>query len=193
MNERKATTTKIGSADYAKVAERLKLFREDNPHGKQESAYEFDVDGSMVFTVWLWKDKADLLDLMKSGMTDKDALRSSADANGNAKGVIGGKEKDFEKLESIALGRALANLGYLASGEIASSEEMEEFEKFRAKQLEDAAAEVIGKIELTTGNLELNKLLQANSAMLKNSVVVAAAKKKQVQFAKEEAKQDENS
>lgn len=144
---RKASTTKIGTADYAKVAERLKLFREDNPHGKQESAYEVDVDGSLVFTVWLWKNKEDLLELMKAGITDKDALRSSADANGNAKGAVAGKEKDFEKLESIALGRALANLGYLASGEIASFEEVEEFNRYKKEQQELAVADTIERMK----------------------------------------------
>lgn len=35
--------------------------------------------------------------------------------------------KDFEKLETIAVGRALAFAGYLADGEVASYEEMEDF------------------------------------------------------------------
>src|SRR4051812_46266309 len=132
MATKRAGTIDLGKGiEYAKVAERLKLWREENPRSKHESAYEVDVDGSMVFTVWLWKDKTDLLDLIKAGTSDKEVLRSSADANGNAKGQIGGKEKDFETLETIALGRALANLGYLASGEIASSEEMEEFQRYQ--------------------------------------------------------------
>lgn len=196
MAERKATTTKIGGgADYAKVAERLKIFREENPRGKHESAFEFDVDGTIVFTVWLWKDKTELIELLKAGVTDKDALRSSADANGNArsKTVIvqsantnsKAGEKEFEKLESIALGRALANLGYLASGEIASSEEMEEFEKFRAEQLAKEAEEFIEKIGSTVDNLALNKLLASSPNMLKNRLVIVAAKERQAKFAKE--------
>jgi hypothetical protein len=39
-------------------------------------------------------------------------------------------EKALEKLESIAVGRALAFAGYLASGEIATAEEMERFASF---------------------------------------------------------------
>lgn len=182
-----------GGADYAKVAERLKLFREDCPRGKQESAYEVEVDGSIVFTVWLWKDKSELIELMKAGVSDKDVLRSSSDANGTAKSKLDAvKEKDFEKLESIALGRALANLGYLASGEIASSEEMEEFEKFRIWQLEEAANDMTVKIEQTMNNLALNKLLQANSAMLKNPLVVEAAKRQQAIFAANQEGSDAN-
>lgn len=195
--ERRAQTTKIGGgADYAKVAERLKLFREDCPYGKHESAYDVDVDGTIVFTVWLWKDKTDLMDLMKAGVVDRDALRSSADANGNAKSSstlmkenneskVQGKfkEKEFEKLESIALGRALANLGYLASGEIASSEEIEEYEKWRAEQAEKEAAEFIAKIKVTTKQIELNTLLASNRDALKNRLIVEAIKEKQAEFA----------
>ena len=196
-DSRRAQTTKIGGgADYAKVAERLKLFREDNSKGKQESAYEVDVDGTIVFTVWLWKDKKDLLDLMKAGITDKDALRSSADANGNAKSMNkivkeGSKsgEKEFEKLESIALGRALANLGYLASGEIASSEEMEAFEDYKEEQARAEAEEFIEQVNATKSNPELNKLLASNSAMLKNRLVVEAAKNMQGVFAKPDKKE----
>lgn len=181
---RKAQTTTIGGgAIYAKVAERLKLFREDNPKGKQESAFEPDVDGSMVFTVWLWKDKTDLIDLMKAGVTDKETLHSSADANGNAKGKLGGKEKDFEKLESVALGRALAMLGYLASGEIASFEEMEQFEEYKDQKAQEEAEAFIKEVNNTKSNPELNKLLGGSPAMLKNRLVVEAGKVKQAEFA----------
>lgn len=208
MAERRAATTKIGGgADYAKVAERLKIFREENPRGKHESAYEIDLDGTLVFTVWLWKDKTDLLDLMKAGIIDKDALRSSADANGNAKSaqiIPSGeearaaykpKEKDFEKLESIALGRALANLGYLASGEIASNEEMEEYEKFKAEQAAKEAEEFVGKVKATKTQIELNTLLATNKDALKNRLIVEAIKEKQAEFAKakEGAKTDAKS
>ena len=41
--------------------------------------------------------------------------------------------KSFEKLESIAVGRALAFAGFSADGEIASFEEMEEYEKKPSK------------------------------------------------------------
>jgi hypothetical protein len=131
--DRKAKTMTLSGNEYAKVAERLRLFRNDFPHSKTETAYEVDVDKTVVFTVWIWKEKADLLELMKNGVTDKEILRSSADANGTSKskGEIGSKDKDFEKLETVALGRALGMLGYLASGEVASFEEQQEFEKFR--------------------------------------------------------------
>lgn len=47
---------------------------------------------------------------------------------GHSYGTVKG-EKAFEKLETTAVGRALAFAGYLAGGEIASYDEMEEFDK----------------------------------------------------------------
>jgi hypothetical protein len=176
--DRRAQTTKIGTADYAKVAERLKLFRSEFGHSKHESAYEVDVDGSLVFTVWLWKEKTELLELMKAGVTDKEVLRSSADANGNARGQVGGKEKDFEKLESIALGRALANLGYLASGEIASFEEMEEFERFQEQKRLEELQDAIQSLETAETLDELKKRFVATKMMEVPEIVAAKDKRK---------------
>lgn len=194
-DERHAQTTKIGGgADYAKVAERLKLFRSDHGKSKHESAYDVDVDGSIVFTVWLWKDKTDLIDLMKAGVTDQAVLRSSADANGTAKsngaiptdGNSKAKEKDFEKLESIALGRALANMGYLASGEIASFEEMEEFERFKEQQREAEVADAIELLKAAKTMDELKKAFVATN-MMENPLVVAAKDKRKSELSKTEA------
>lgn len=185
MAIRKATTTTIsGGADYAKVAERLRLFREQHPHGKQESAYEVDVDGSVVFTVWLWKDKSDLIELLKSGVTDREALRASADANGNAKGSLNGKEKDFEKLETIALGRALGMLGFSASGEIASSEEMEEFEKYQRLQHLESIEQALMAMELSTTLDELKEAFRA-SKLMQDPTVIAAKDKLKAKLTKE--------
>lgn len=117
---RKAKTMKVSGGDYAKVAERLRLFREDCPHGLIETSIVSN-DEQVIFKARVVKDKSD---------------PSSAEATGHAVGSVKGI-KAYEKQESIAVGRALALLGYLASGEIASSEEMEEFEDFkRNKELE---------------------------------------------------------
>jgi len=58
---------------------------------------------------------------------------NSAEATGHALGENKG-QKAFEKLETIAVGRALALLGYAVDGEIASSEEMEEFLAYQAEK-----------------------------------------------------------
>ena len=96
-------------------------------------------NGEIVFKAWGWKDKNDFLDILKVN-ANKDVAYLSADANGTAKNVIkkdkGLSEKDFEKLETIAVGRMLALLGYGVGGEIASSEEMEEFEAYQAEKHE---------------------------------------------------------
>lgn len=178
-NDRKASTINLSGSDYAKVAERLRLFRNDFPKSKTESAYEYDVDETVVFTVWLWKDKIDLIELMKTGVTDKEILRSSSDANGTAKskGKIGAKDKDFEKLETIALGRALGMMGYLASGEIASFEEQQEFEKFRAKQQQEAIADIIKTLDEAKDMDALKKAFVA-SKMMDNALIVAAKDKR---------------
>ena len=183
-----AKTVKLsGNADYAKVAERLKLFRQDNPRSKQESAYEVDVDGTIVFTAWLWKDKSELIELMKAGVNDKDILRTSADANGTAKSNVAiargnnrvSKEKEFEKVESIALGRALANLGYLASGEIASSEEMEEFEKYKVTQTAEKVEKAVKELMATkTLDALKAKFLSLGPLMAEPEIIATKDKRK---------------
>ena len=163
---------------YAKVAERLRIFREENPNGKHESSFEMDVDSTMVFTVWLWKDKTDLIDLMKAGVTDINTLRTSADANGNAKGGGSGKDKEFEKLETIALGRSLANLGYLASGEIASSEEIEQFQAYKKEQV----SEIIGMIKSFETLDELKHYFLSLGSMMAQQDIIKAKDVKKAQL-----------
>ena len=111
MNKTVQTIKVGGGADYAKVAERIKAFREDCPNGLTETTPTFLEKNMVMFKARALKDKANA---------------ASAEATAHATGENKDK-KAFEKLESIAVGRALAMLGYLASGEIASSEEMEEF------------------------------------------------------------------
>lgn len=169
-----------GSTDYAKVAERLKQFREDNPKAKTESIYEYDVDQSLVFTVYVWKDKTDYIDVLKEVKDAKVAL-GSADANGSAKGVVGQKQKDFEKLETIALGRALAMLGYLSSGEIASSEEMEAFNAYRDAKIEGAAQE-LAKCKTID---ELKAAFMSLGSMMADKRIVEAKDKRKAELTNE--------
>lgn len=126
----KVNTVKIkGGADYARVAERMKQFREDNPNGLVETTPT--ISGTQImFKARILKDKNN---------------PNSGEATGHS--LLDGKgEKVFEKAETVAVGRALAYLGYLASGEIASSEEMEEFlsakEQQRLQTIEDLKSEV---------------------------------------------------
>lgn len=115
-------TGKIGDKDYAYVVDRLKQFREDCPKGLIETEPTIREDGQLLFKARVVKDKS---------------KPDSAEATGHALGKNSGT-KAFEKLETIAVGRALAMLGYLASGEIASSEEMEEFYAYQDQKIQEA-------------------------------------------------------
>lgn len=134
----KVQTTKIGGgAMYAKVSDRLKVFRSDNPRASIETTPIPQENGMMMFRTRIIKDKAD---------------EFSAEATGHALQTKAG-QKDFEKLETISVGRALALLGYAPDGEIASSEEMEEFEEYKQQKLQDEIEEYAQKIQ-STKNLE---------------------------------------
>jgi hypothetical protein len=79
-----------------------------------------------MFSAYILKDKSD---------------PNSADATGHSYGKTT-DEKAFEKLETVAVGRALALLGYLNNGDIATSEEMEEFNQYKLDQYELALKEI---------------------------------------------------
>jgi hypothetical protein len=113
--------------NLARVADRLKQFREENPRASIKSnSTRFD-DGSIEFVTVIIKDKAD---------------EYSADADGHAtytKSELS-QPKSFEKLETISMGRALAKLGYLNNGEVATTEEMDEFNEYKEKKLNESIA-----------------------------------------------------
>jgi hypothetical protein len=106
---RTVDTVKLkGGVEYAKVASRLLAFHEDNTACSIETDMQFK-DG--------WA-------IAKAAITNPRGRFT-----GHSMGKVSG-EKALEKLESIAVGRALAFAGYLASGEIATAEEMERFASF---------------------------------------------------------------
>lgn len=106
----KINTIKLKNKDYAPVSERVKALHEDYKDVSIETDYEFKEGWAIC----------------KANVTV-----SSADKNGtwtgHSMGVTKG-EKAFEKLETVAVGRALAFAGYLAGGEIASYDEMEKWQ-----------------------------------------------------------------
>lgn len=145
----KVATTKIkGGADYAKVAARLNEFRSLYPRSKISVKVSVDNEGNITHTAYIWKDKTVCYELLKAGVSAADVLES-ADAEGSsfmfAEKVKG--EKGYEKNETIAIGRALAVLGFATSGEIASYEEMEEFEDFKNQKAENLKASVIEMLD----------------------------------------------
>ena len=150
------TTTIGGGAEYARVPERIKMFREACPNGSIETKPTILEDGSYMFSCTVVKD-----------LKDEFSPRATGNALGNKKGI-----KDFEKLETVAVGRALAFLGYLASGDIASSEEMEEFQEFQEEQKE----KIVILLQETSDLAELQKVWNGLTGAQKADDKILAAK-----------------
>lgn len=129
----KVQTINLKGNEYALVPQRLKAFREANPRASITTHPEFQADGIVLFTAKIVQDKAD---------------QSSPEATGHSFGKSGG-DKAFEKLETVAVGRALALLGYLNNGQVATTEEMEEFEEYKQEQLEQSIRGATKREEFT--------------------------------------------
>lgn len=155
---------KFGEKDYAFVPDRLKKFREENIRASIETEHQFNPDGSVTFKATIVKDLAD---------------PTSARATGTARysEVELKKHKAFEKLETVSVGRALANLGYLNDGQIATTEEMEEWEAQQFGQaLEDLKTAttqsefkaILAKAKTPEQKQELTPLIKARIEEVKN-------------------------
>ena len=145
MNKTVKTVAIKGGIQYAKVADRLKVFWEENPNGKIDSEREDLANGKIRFIARIWRDGAKVLELAKAG-TNIDVISMTANATASAVAVKKG-DKENAKLETVAVGRALAMLGYLASGEVASREEMEEFDEYKKEKAEEAVRDVLESLE----------------------------------------------
>ena len=141
LNNMKVPTIDLKGKAYATVPARIKEFRENNPNGLIETKPEITGD-DIMFSARILKDKAN---------------PASGEATGHAIGKYKG-DKAFEKLETIAVGRALALLGYMASGDIASSGEMEEFLNYQNQKKEEMIQEAIEQLESATTLAELSKI-----------------------------------
>jgi len=109
MSQTNVKTIKLQGKDYAQVNDRIKAFHAKYPNGSITT--EPNLTGEVCF--------------VKAIVTPDVANPArvySASSYGTLKGV-----KAFEKLETVAVGRALAYLGFSIDGSIASAEEMEEF------------------------------------------------------------------
>lgn len=163
---RKAATVDLKGKEYATVPERLRLFREDSPNGSIITDYKFLEDGKVVFTTYILKDKN---------------KPESGDATGHSMGEAK-NDKGFEKLETISIGRALAILGYLASGDIASSEEMEAFNEYKENQRADAKIAAIAALEDAGTLEELKTVFLSLGGLIADTDVVEAKDKRKVEL-----------
>lgn len=161
--DKKTGEYKTITIDYAKVVDRLNEFRGANPRGLIETSPS--MQGDMIFfKAHILKDKSD---------------ENSAEATGHAVGKNDGSEKVFEKLETLAVGRALAMLGYAAGGEIASFEEMEDFKQYQDELIDNT----VNTINSFTQLDELKQyFLSLKGNLMAHSKVIAAkdAKKKEL-------------
>jgi len=104
---KKTETIDLKGKNYATVPARIKEFRQDCPYGLIETTPTILPDWKILFKARILKDKS-----------NPDSAEWTGHAIWTSKA-----DKDFEKLETIAVWRALAMLWYMASGDIASSEE----------------------------------------------------------------------
>ena len=161
-------TVKIGGGiDYAKVADRIKIFWEENPNGKIDTEREDISENKVRFIARIWRDSKVILDLATVG-TDINIVKLTANATASADTTKKG-DKENEKLETVAVGRALAMLGYLASGEVASREEMEQFEAYKANLFQDEIDKVINGMKKAKTIDELRKLYVSLGAELRTN------------------------
>lgn len=163
---KKVKTMKVSGGDYAKVKDRMLEFRQENPRGLIQTSYDIvqqdGGDGYIVFNARIVKDKAD---------------EHSAEATGHSMGK-GTGAKVFEKQETIAVGRALAFLGYGADGEIASSEEMEEFEEHKQQKFMEQMDEMSEYIESAKTLDELKEVWTKCNAPLQKALYDLKEQKK---------------
>lgn len=154
---------------YAQVKDRLKEFRTSCPNGLIETKPEILGDGQILFKARILKDKTE---------------ESSAEATGHALGSNKGA-KDFEKLETIAVGRALALLGYATDGEVASGEEMEEFYEYQNDKREKKVTTWEKKINSAKTTDELKAIWSSIEGALKVELNdIKEAKKKKLNESK---------
>ena len=142
----KSKTIKLKGNDYSPVKERLKMFRNDCPRGSIMTEPLIQEWWEVVFKCTIKKDLSEPTSATGTGHSYSTETKSGA--------------KDFEKLETIAIGRALANIWYAWDWEIASAEEMQEYMEYRDQKIEeccDSLSACKDIEELQTAWLDLGK------------------------------------
>lgn len=129
--------------NYVPVNQRVMQFRDKHPEGALVTLREPDLllnGGDTVFVRFkalAFRNQAEIELYGKTGI---------ATATGHSELELG-NDKVTEKCESIAIGRALATLGFSADKSMASKEEMEEFVAHEEKQQSSFKAKPVMKRE----------------------------------------------
>lgn len=155
--DKKTGEWKSLTINHAKVNDRLKAFWEANPKGKIETTNKKDAT-TIEFKTFILADKSD---------------EYSREATGHALANLPLGEKDYEKLETISVGRALALLGYSASGEVASTEEMEDFLEYKENKIIESRIIAIEKLESCTTLKELQEVWLSLGTAIQDKEVLA--------------------
>jgi len=155
--DKKTGEFKSITINHAKVNDRLKAFWEANPKGKIETTNKKDAT-TIEFKTFIRADKSD---------------EFSREATGHALANLPLGEKDYEKLETISVGRALALLGYSTSGEVASTEEMEDFMEYKKNKVIEARMEAIDKLDSCKTLQELQDTWKSLGTIIQDAEVVA--------------------
>lgn len=149
--------------DYAKVTDRLEAFRINHPNSKILTSYKNE-NNKVVFKAFLWRDKTEVTQLLINGMS-KELVYLTADAEATAQKTIT-NDKDFEKLETMAIGRALSNLGYSSTGKIADYK-TNELDKYKDELYQDSVDSAIDGLQNCKTLDELKANYQALNPVLR--------------------------
>lgn len=143
---RKTSTMKLqGGVEYAKVATRLVEFHEDNAGCSIETDIQFQAGGE---NTWIIVTATVVCPRGRFVAHSMDAFK--------------GKQKFLEKLETVAVGRALAYAGYMASGEIASFEELDNYEasRLRNESNDVLRSQLIAELKQVNDQLHIESLFR---------------------------------
>jgi len=154
--DKKTGELKSLTINHAKVNDRLKAFWEANPKGKIETSNKKDIK-TIEFKTFILADKSD---------------EFSREATGHALANLPLGEKEYEKLETISVGRALALLGYSASGEVASTEEMEDFIEYQKNKKKEAIEDAIIMLEDCKTYTQLQEVWKSLGTIITQKEVV---------------------
>lgn len=165
----KMDTVNLKGNDYALVPVRLKEFRQDNPKSDVKSTPHWNADGSLDFETYIIKDKSDDTSMSGNGW-----------AHYSAKELA--NPKSYEKLQTVSVGRALSSVGYLNNGQIASTEEMEEFNDYKEQKKEEAIQLAIESFADAKTMDELKEAFAATGVLMTEEAVVEAKDKRKVEL-----------
>src|SRR5690349_23493012 len=132
---------------YATVAERIEMFYTRYPQGRINTELVSHVDGAITFKAFIYRDPGDATPAATGWASEREG-----DSDINTVACL-------ENTETSAVGRALANLGFIASTRRPSREEMEKAARERARLVKRSAmvsepASVIAPVSLDADPLQ---------------------------------------